>query len=128
MKTILLIFVCLTICFLYACRKSPEVLSLPADKFEELITDERIQLIDVRTVAEYSEGHLPGAININIMDEQFNKVAYQLLSADVPVAVYCKSGRRSKKAAQELLKAGYQVYDLDKGIQGWKKAGKSIVK
>ena len=128
MKTILLIIVCLGIGILYACQKSPEVPSLSADKFEELITDDRVQLVDVRTVAEYSGGHLPRAININIMDERFHEAAYQLLSTDVPVAVYCKSGRRSKRAAQELLKAGYQVYNLDKDIQGWKEAGKSVVK
>ena len=93
-----------------------------------MITDDKVQLVDVRTAAEYSEGHLPGALNINVMDDHFENAAQQLLSKDAPVAVYCKSGRRSKKAAQELIKAGYQVYDLDNGIQGWRKADKTIVK
>lgn len=128
MKTILLLCICLFSILFYACKKSPTIPSLSADKFEELIADDQVQLVDVRTVAEYSEGHLSGAINLNVMDERFDKAARQLLTADQPVAVYCKSGRRSKKAAQALIKAGYRVYDLDKGIQGWEKAGKPITK
>ncbi len=128
MKTILVVSICFIVGILYACQKSPDIQSLSPDKFEELITDDKVQLVDVRTAAEYSEGHLPGALNINIMDDHFENAAQQLLSKDAPVAVYCKSGRRSKKAAQELIKAGYQVYDLDNGIQGWKKADKTIVK
>lgn len=128
MKTILVISICFVAGLLYACHKSPDIQSIPADKFAELITDSHVQLVDVRTAAEYSEGHLPGAININVIDAHFDKAAQQLLSANAPVAVYCKSGRRSKKAAQLLIKAGFQVYDLDKGIQGWEKAGKEVVK
>ncbi len=127
MKTILFISICLFASIFYACKKSPEIHSLSTEKFGELITDNNVQLVDVRTAAEYAEGHLPGAININVLDEHFDKVAQQLLTADAPVAVYCKSGRRSKKAAQQLTQSGYQVYDLDKGIQGWEKAGKEII-
>ena len=42
------------------------------------------------------------------------------------VAVYCKSGRRSRNAANILVKKGFKVYNLDKGILDWKELGKEI--
>ena len=83
---------------------------------------------DVRTVAEYSEEHIPGSININVLDEQFAVVADSTLRKDAPVALYCRSGKRSKKAAAILSKKGYTVYELDKGFTGWKQAGKETEK
>lgn len=128
-KTLLLIGICLVASIFYACQKTSDIQSLSPDKFEELTKDRRVQLVDVRTMAEFTEGHLAGAININVMaDDQFSKAVQQLLSKEAPVAVYCKGGRRSKKAAKELIKAGFQVYDLDGGIEEWKEAGKTIVK
>jgi predicted sulfurtransferase len=46
----------------------------------------------------------------------------------LPVAVYCKSGRRSRNAANILVKQGYKVYNLDLGITGWIADGKPVVK
>lgn len=47
---------------------------------------------------------------------------------DKPVAVYCRSGKRSKKAAAILSKKGYIIYDLDKGFIGWEEADKEVEK
>ena len=69
--------------------------------FEQLIKDNKIQLVDVRTVAEYSEGHIPGSLNINVMDENFAAAVDELLQKDQPVAVYCKSGRRNPAVAEQ---------------------------
>ena len=54
------------------------------------------------------------------------KIADSALQKDKPVALYCRSGKRSKKAAAILSEKGYVVYDLDKGFEEWKKAGKEI--
>ena len=54
--------------------------------------------------------------------------ADELLDKTQPVAVYCKSGRRSRNAAQLLVKKGYTVYNLDKGILSWIELGKDIEK
>lgn len=97
-------------------------------EFATLIADPEIQRLDVRTVAEYSEEHIPGSININVLDEQFAVVADSTLRKDAPVALYCRSGKRSKKAAAILSKKGYTVYELDKGFTGWKQAGKETEK
>ncbi len=71
-------------------------------------------LLDVRTPAEFAEGHIPGAVNIPVD---------ALQSRDVPVVVYCRSGNRSATASQILDRAGYEtVYDLG-GIIAWSAQG-----
>lgn len=121
-------FICVFSLGMMACtgKKAEKFKSLSSDQFEELIQDKTIQLVDVRTVAEYSEGHIPGSININVLDDSFGAAADELLQKDRPVAVYCKSGRRSRNAANILVKKGFKVYNLDKGILDWKELGKEI--
>lgn len=119
-------FVCAFLLGMMACSKGKENFkSLSADEFERLIQDDRVQCVDVRTVAEYSKGHIPGSLNINVLDdEQFPAAVEELLDPSRPVAVYCKSGRRSRNAATILVKKGYKVYNLDKGYDNWKEFGK----
>lgn len=100
--------------------------NLSADEFERLIEDKDVQCVDVRTVAEYSEGHIPGSLNINVLDKRFANEADEILNREFPVAVYCKSGRRSRNAARLLTEKGFKVYNLDKGFEDWKKTGKDI--
>lgn len=118
-------FVCAFLLGMMACSKGKDNFrNLSADEFERLIQDDRVQCVDVRTVAEYSKGHIPGSLNINVLDEQFPAVVEELLDPSRPVAVYCKSGRRSRNAASILVKKGYKVYNLDKGYDNWKEFGK----
>ena len=98
------------------------------EEFDSLIQNEDIQRLDVRTLAEYSEGHITKTININVMDDSFASMADSLLQKDKPVAVYCRSGNRSKKAAAILSEKGYKVFELDKGFNSWQEAGKEIEK
>ena len=129
-KTIYFVFfICAFSLGLWACTSKEEKFkNLSCDKFEELIQDTTIQLVDVRTVAEYSDGHIPSSININVLDENFAADAEEILQKEQPVAVYCKSGRRSRNAAKILVEKGYKVYNLDNGIQGWQELGKEIEK
>ena len=121
--------VCLFFSPLFSCQqKGGDFKSVSADEFATLITDPDIQRLDVRTVAEYSEEHIPGSININVLDKQFAAIADSTLQKDKPVALYCRSGKRSKKAAAILSQKGYTVYDLDNGFIGWKEAGKETEK
>ena len=66
--------------------------------------------------------------DIHVLDEQFAVIADSTLQKDKPIALYCRSGKRSKKAATILSRKGYKVYDLDKGFIGWKEAGKETEK
>lgn len=124
-------FVCAFSLGLWACTGSKEepYKNLSSAQFEELIKDDTVQLVDVRTVAEYTEGHIPGSLNINVMDESgFPLAVDELLDKEREVAIYCKSGRRSRKAADLLVKKGFKVYNLDKGILNWMEEGREIEK
>lgn len=83
---------------LFSCQQKGDFKSMNVDDFDNLIQNEDIQRLDVRTLAEYSEGHIAKTININVMDDSFASMADSLLQKDKPVAVYCRSGKRSKKA------------------------------
>ena len=116
---------------LWACTGNQEMKykNLSSAQFAELIKDANIQLVDVRTLAEHMEGHIPGSININVKDETGFPVAIdELLDKNREVAVYCRSGRRSRTAADILVKKGFKVYNLDKGILNWIEEGRDIEK
>ena len=63
-------------------------------------------IIDARTQEEYDEGHIPGAILIPEY-EIADRAEKELPDKDQLILVYCRSGRRSKIAAEELVKLGY---------------------
>ena len=131
-KTIYMIFfACAFSLGLWACtgNQKAEYKNLTCAQFEELIKNPKVQLVDVRTLAEYTEGHLAGSLNINVKDETGFPIAVdELLSKDKEVAVYCRSGRRSRTAAEILIKKGFKVYNLDKGILNWIEEGREIEK
>lgn len=104
-----------------ACSTEPAVLnSVSAEEFARIIEqDEHIQVVDVRTEGEYAKGHLPNAININIRDTAFNNKALEFLNKEYPIAVYCRSGNRSKVAGAILMDMGYEVFELNTGVAGW---------
>ena len=80
-----------------------------------------IQLVDVRTEEEYRKSRLEHAVLIDINKPEFKQQAERTLRKDHPVAVYCRRGRRSAKAAAILAKAGYQVTSLKGGIEAWQR-------
>ena len=97
---------------LFSCQQKGDFKSMNVDDFDNLIQNEDIQRLDVRTLAEYSEGHIAKTININVMDDSFASMADSLLQKDKPVAVYCRSGKRSKKAANILSEKGIRSLNL----------------
>ena len=123
-------FVCIALIGLMAGtpKQQDKFKNLSADEFEDYLQKDSIQLVDVRTVAEYTEGHIPGSLNINVLDEQFAANVDELLDKHHSVAVYCKSGRRSRNAARILTKKGFHVVNLDKGFENWKELDKPIEK
>lgn len=111
---------------LFACSQAGKFTSMSVDEFAEIIQDENIQRLDVRTESEYSDGHIPGSINIDVKADDFALHADSLLDKKRPIALYCRSGVRSKKAANILTGKGYKIYELDKGFLDWQGAGKEI--
>ena len=76
-------------------------------------------IIDARTQEEYDQGHIPGAILIPEY-EIADRAEKELPDKDQLILVYCRSGRRSKIAAEELVKLGYTNVKEFGGIIDWK--------
>ena len=115
MKTIILIMIA---AFLHT-GCSSRYTSVDAKEFAEAISAPQTQIVDARTPQEFRKGHIPGAVNIDINNKDFIRHAGSL-DKTRPVAVYCRSGRRSKKAAETLTNNGFQVIELSTGYNGWK--------
>lgn len=110
-----------------SCSSHQGIESVTADEFENALYDGHVQLLDVRSADEYSQGHIANAENIDVQQPDFIDKAKAKLNHTNPVYVYCRSGKRSMLAAQKLVKAGYQVVNLRDGIVGWENAGKPVL-
>ena len=85
-------------------------------------------IVDVRTPAEYAEGHLPGAKNIDFFGPRFEDEISKL-PKDKPVLVYCRSGKRAAGAAEMMTGMGMdKVLHMSQGYDDWRKAGYPLEK
>lgn len=93
------------------------VITVDGDEAKQLLEEGAI-LVDVRTKEEHEAGHIEGSILIPY--EQMKELAAQKLpDKEKKIVVYCRSGRRSQIAAEELLRLGYvHVYDMG-SILSW---------
>ena len=93
--------------------------TISSTEAQQMIEDNKDALIlDVRTAAEYESGHIPNAVNLSNEDIQAGKVD-SLKDKSQLIMVYCRSGNRSRQAAQKLAELGYtNVVDFG-GIQSW---------
>lgn len=90
-----------------------------ASAFALAVDQPGVTVIDVRTAAEFAEGHLPGAVNINVEDPAFPD-AIAALDANADYAVYCRSGSRSRVAVDAMTQAGVtHTVGLEGGISAW---------
>ena len=80
-------------------------------------------ILDVRRPDEYATGHIPNAINVPNENIGTNEIS-QLPNKDQLIMVYCRSGRRSKEAAEKMVKLGYTNIVEFGGILDWK--GESV--
>lgn len=101
-----------------------EVHSVSVGAFADSISRPGVQLIDVRTPEEFNSGNIPGSMNIDVMTGHFGEEASGLLDKSRTVAVYCRSGNRSKNAAKVLSMMGYNVVELDSGYKAWQESGR----
>ena len=109
--------------------QNPKFKIVDANQFGEFIKDTTVTLVDVRTPAEHAEGYIPGTdFNIDVLEDTYTKIATETLPKDKPVALYCRSGNRSKTAARILADKGYEVVELGTGFRGWVAAGKEVEK
>ena len=120
-----LIFLLLAVMMLTACGQDKEndqgavYVNITAEEAKEIIdSEEGYIILDVRTQEEYDEGHIPGAIVIS-HEEIAEKAEDVLTDKDQLILVYCRSGRRSKIAAEALVELGYTNIKEFGGIIDW---------
>ncbi|MBC7859685.1 MAG: rhodanese-like domain-containing protein [Burkholderiaceae bacterium] len=93
-----------------------------------LMASQGALLIDVREPDEYAEGHAPGSVLIPL-GQLPGRLAELRASQDKPVALICRSGRRSARAAEILRQAGFsKVYNIEGGMNAWSAAGLPVLK
>ena len=126
MKKLLVII--LTLLGLNGCMnaQNKNYVNMDVKKFANFLSNDSVQLVDVRTPEEFAEGHIAGAKNINVFDSDFVDEAEKDLDKSKPVAVYCRSGKRSADAARELTENGFNVTNLEGGILAWKEQHQPI--
>ena len=94
-------------------------MNITAQEAKEIMdTQEGYIILDTRTQEEYDQGHIPGAILIPY-DEIMEKAESILTDKNQLILVYCRSGRRSKLAAEDLVKLGYTNIKEFGGIIDW---------
>ena len=115
----------LAVLLLTACSPNQEpdreavYMNITAKEAKELMdTETGYIILDVRTREEYDQGHIPGAILIP--DTEIRTEAEEILTdKDRLILVYCRSGRRSKLAAEILVELGYTNIREFGGIIDW---------
>ena len=94
-------------------------MNITAQQAKEIMEQETgYVILDARTQEEFDTGHIPGAILIPY-DEVKEKAEAQLTDKDQLILVYCRSGRRSKLAAEDLVALGYTNIKEFGGIINW---------
>jgi phage shock protein E len=76
-------------------------------------------LLDVRSPGEFAEGHLAGAVNVPVQELEAT-LASLPTDRNRQIVVYCRSGMRSSRARNVLLKAGFSKVDDLGGMSNWK--------
>lgn len=126
MKTL---FATIILAGIFSCQyHNPAFKSVSVEAYERIIADSSVVRLDVRTAKEFAEGHIPNAVNIDVLQPNFIKKALATIPRNRTIAVNCRSGKRSKTAADLLAKKGYKVVELDSGFKGWITYGNYIVK
>lgn len=119
--------VCVLCGMVFACSQDGKESEETKVTYEQITQDEaRILMaeaedriiLDVRTEAEYAGGHIPGAICIP-NESIGSEMPKELPDKDQLILVYCRSGNRSKRAAEKLVKLGYTDIKEFGGINTW---------
>ena len=91
---------------------------ISAEEAHEMMASQEVVVVDVRTREEYEGGHIENAVLVS-NESIGSEMPEALPDKEATLLIYCRSGRRSKDAAQKLLELGYQnVYDFG-GVIDW---------
>ena len=122
MKKLTIVFCLIVASLLLGCKdgSSSEIKVISPQEVRDAVYDSNPhQLIDVRTLEEFSQGHLKNDQNICVTDSDFEE-SIAKLDKNQPIYLYCRSGKRSAKAAEILKDLGFkEIYDMEGGILKW---------
>ncbi|BCS87856.1 rhodanese-like domain-containing protein [Pseudodesulfovibrio sediminis] len=135
MKTpylILVVIVLVASAFLYLNLGSPQpegFVNLTAEEAQaNLSVAHDVQIIDIRTPAEYVDGHLEGAVNIDFYSKTFVD-ELKKLDPEKRYFIYCRTGNRSSNALRKMDGLGFtHVWHLKNGIVDWQRSGLPLVR
>lgn len=91
---------------------------ITSQKAKEIMDSQTCIILDVRTIEEFNDGHIPNAVNLPLSDVKA-KAKVMLPEKDALILVYCRSGRRSKEGSQILADLGYTNIMEFGGIIDW---------
>lgn len=104
---------------LFGTAQDSRIKVLPVETYKEAINSGKEQLVDVRTPKEFKAGHIKKSKNIDFFDPSF-ETQFEKLDKQKPLYIYCRSGNRSRKAANKLVAMGFtEIYDLKGGYLNW---------
>ena len=108
--------------------KAGVIRRVDVDEFEKLWQDKKNIVLDVRTKKEFENGHIPGAMNLDVNSAEFDQKVAKL-QKDRVYLVHCAAGVRSARACDKMSRLGFpHLIDLAPGFKGWEKAGKQVEK
>lgn len=100
-----------------------------ADEFNSVIKDPNVVILDVRTPAEFVQGHIEDAVNLDVSVIDDFTLQASLLDKSKTYAVYCRSGNRSQVAVNAMSAQGINgIYELETGILGWEESGYPVTR
>ena len=98
-----------------------------SDELLDFIEINNAILVDVRTQDEYNSGYIENSLNIDYLSNDFSG-NIEKLDKNIPIILYCRSGKRSSMSANKLSKLGFkEIYNLDGGILKWIEIGNSVI-
>ncbi len=114
-----------------AMAAAPAVTNVTVGKAHKLITERagsaEFVILDVRTPDEFAEGHLAGAVNLDVQSPGFEK-GLRALDRKRSYLVYCRTGNRSRRATLAMEALGFRsIFHMTEGIVKWKQQNLPLV-
>ena len=98
-----------------------------SDELVEFVELNDAILLDVRTKDEFNSGYIENSLNIDYFSDEFY-INVDKLDKNIPIILYCRSGRRSGLSANKMKKLGFkEIYNLDGGVLEWIEQGNVVI-
>ena len=131
MKTLILAFTLVTMQFLTSPAQAFDNGQIVGVATAKELFDRGVLFVDVRNPNDYKDGHIPGAIHVDVRDSTFEAKFVEVAKKDQEIVIYCRgsSCSRSPLAISKAKTLGFEkLYYFKKGYPGWESAGHPIEK